>query len=403
MNRKHPMKLSTAEFNKNAHLHFAWMRQEAPVYKAKLTPLKSVYLISRYDDVAMALKDSRFVKDMSNAKTASGRANIWLPKTFRPLLHNMLNRDEPDHRRLRNLVHKAFTPRMIANLNGRIEKITHTLLDKMPQNEPVDLIKSFALPLPVTVIAEMIGVPEEDHYRFSQWSSAIAVAPTAVNLIKAIPAVTNFLRYARQLAEKRRREPQDDLMTALVQAEDEGERFTEDELVGMVFLLVIAGHETTVNLIANGMLALFDNPEQLALLKSNYGLMETAVEELLRYDGPLQTTEACFAAEPITMHGVDFPQGAMVFPAIMSANRDETVFENADQLDITRSPNKHLAFGHGIHYCLGAPLARLEAKIAFCALLERFPNIKLGVEREDLKYAAMPMLHRLEQLPVRLM
>lgn len=402
MKNPKPLAIATAEFNKNAHYHFSWMRQNAPIYKARFTGRKPAYLITRYEDVSASLKDPRILKNLNAAQTKSGKRSVWIPKTFRPLLHNMLNTDEPDHRRLRNLVHKAFTPRMIANLEPRIDRIAHTLLDKAAHQEEVDLIQAFALPLPVTVIAEMIGIPEEDRHLFQKWSSAMMVQPTAVNMIKAVPAVRNFLKYTRQLAEKRRLEPKDDLISALALAEEGGDSLTEDELIGMIFLLVLAGHETTVNLIANGTLALLNNPEQLALLKSDYSLMDTAVEEFLRYDGPLQTAEMSFANEEITWHNVTIPKGALILSAIMSANRDETIFDNPNQLDITRTPNKHLAFGHGIHYCLGAPLARLEAKVAFCHLIERFPNLKLAVDVDQLTYTAVPMLHRLKELPIKL-
>lgn len=403
MNIKHPINLSSAEFANNTHATFRWMRANAPLYEARMTRWKRAYLLTRYDDVSEALLDPRLAKDPNNARTKSGRSgNIWMPKTFRPLMHSMLNTDEPDHRRLRNLVHKAFTPRMIRRLIPRIEAITHDLLDKAQHKPEIDLIRDFALPLPVTVIAEMIGIPEQDRARFFGWTQAIVVNPTPLNMARAVPAVTKILKYFRKLAAERRAYPQDDLLTALAQAEDGGDRLSEDELLGTLFLLLVAGHETTVNLIANGTLALLTHPEQLELLRGDFGLMETAVEELLRYDGPLQTTEIYFTREPITYHGVEVPQGSILLPSILSANRDETIFENADRLDITRTPNKHLAFGQGIHYCLGAPLARLEGKIAFCALLERFPNLRLSVPATDLRYKNIMLLHRLNNLPVSL-
>jgi cytochrome P450 PksS len=396
---KHPIKLTSSEFTQNTHEHFAWMRREAPVYKARMTRWKDAYLITRYDDVVAMIMDERIVKNPQNVKE-SGNGMVWMPKAMDPLMHNMLNSDEPDHRRLRNLVHKAFTPRMIMALAPRIEAITNELVDEMMQKEEVELIRDLALPLPTRVIAEMMGIPMEEREAFRRFTSRFLVNPTPVNMIKAIPAVFGYFKYIRGLAAKRRVKPQDDLLTALVQAEEDGDRFTEDELLGMTFLLLVAGHETTVNLIANGTLALLQNPDQLALLQSDPGLMETAVEEFLRYDGPLLTTEASFAKEPITLHSVTMPQGALILPAILSANRDETVFENPDQLDIRRTPNKHLAFGKGIHYCLGAPLARLEGKIAFCTLLHRCPNLRLNAAPEQLRYLNMLIVHRLEALPV---
>lgn len=403
MKVKHPIKLYDADFVQNPHDYFAWMRQEAPVYEARFTRWKKAMVITRYEDVAAALHDKRLLKDPSSVRTKSGGSgNMWLPPNFRPLMHNMINSDEPNHRRLRNLVHKAFTPRMIMKLAPRIEAIAHSLLDKALQKGEVDFIQDYALPLPVTVIMEMIGIPEADRDMFRGWTERIVVNPTPLNMMRAVPAVSRLIKYTRQLAAKRRADPQDDLLTALVQAEDEGDRFTEDEMLGMVFLLIVAGHETTVNLIANGTLALLTHPDQLALLRSDLSLMETAVEEMLRFDGPLQMTELYFAREDYQLHGVTIPQGIAVLPAILSANRDEAAFENPNQLDVTRKPNKHLAFGQSIHYCLGAPLARLEGKIAFCALLERSPNLRLAVDKADLRYQPIMLLHRLEKLPVML-
>ncbi|MBV7327602.1 cytochrome P450 [Chloroflexi bacterium TSY] len=393
--------MSTQEFSRNVHKYFAKMRRESPVCQAQMTRWQKVYLITQYADVAAALKDSRLVKNPNNAKSESGRSSMyWMPKPFRPLMHNMLNSDEPDHRRLRNLVHKAFTPRMIAQLEPRIEAIAIQLLDAAQTKRDVDFIQEFALPLPINVIAEMIGIPEEDRARFRAWTKSIIVAPTPFNMVRAIPSVLAFLRYVRKLANQRRVEPQDDLLTALVHAEDEGDRFTEDELLGMVFLLLVAGHETTVSLLANGVVALLNNPEQLALLKDNPNFIETAIEEMLRYDGALQTAESSFARETFSLHGVTISQGSMVLPAILSANRDESMFNDAAQFDVTRTPNKHLAFGHGIHYCLGAPLARLEGKIAFQTLLERCPNMRMTIDPAKLRYSNLPIIHRLAELPV---
>lgn len=402
--RKPSLAMYSNDFAQNVHQHFSWMRKNAPVCKVRFSRWKDAYLITRYEDVNDACKDERLIKNPNSSKADStSNGMFWMPKPFRPLLHNMLNSDEPDHRRLRNLVHKAFTPRMITQMESRIQAIADELLDKAQAQSTVDLVQAYALPLPVTVIAEMIGIPQEDRPQFFQWTRKIIVSPTPLNMMLAIPSLLTLLKYLRKLADQRRADPQDDLLTALVQAEDEeGDCFTEDELLGMLFLLLVAGHETTVGLIANGTLALLSNPEQLDLLRSDMSRMESAVEELLRFDGPLQTTEMSFARETFTLHGVEIPKGATVFPAILSANRDESVFDGADQLDITRSPNRHLAFGQGIHYCLGAPLARLEAKIAFSTLLERSPNLRLQGKPEQIEYQEIAMLHRLKKLPITL-
>ena len=395
------LKMYTHDFAQHTHAHFAHLRQAAPVAVAQLTRRQPVYLISRYADAAAALKDERISK---NPKTVSGSGQVmpWLPKAFEPLMHNMLNMDDPDHRRLRNLVHKAFSPRMIMGLAGRIETIANTLLDKALAQGRVDLIESFAMPLPVTVIAELIGIPEQDRLRFRRWTQRIVANPTGLNLVGILPAIWQFMRYIRQLAAQRRADPQDDLLTALIQAEEEGSQFSEDELLGMVFLLLVAGHETTVNLIGNGTFALLNHPDQLDLLRNHPELAESAVEELLRYDSPVMTAEMGFAREEMSLHGVTIPKGATVLPVLLSANRDETVFPQADQLDLTRTPNRHLAFGQGIHYCLGSPLARLEGKIAFNALLARAPQLRLAVAPTRVEYQNIMILHGLKALPVTL-
>ncbi|MGB1250410.1 MAG: cytochrome P450 family protein [Candidatus Promineifilaceae bacterium] len=402
MKIKHPIRMNSAEFNQYSHEHFAWLRENKPVYQGKLTRISKTYLITRYADVNALLLDSeRLVKNPNSAKTESGKSTgMWLPKAFRPLMHNMLNSDGPDHRRLRNLVHKAFTPRMIAKLRPRIEAIANELLHEATCGSPIDLIEAFALPLPITVIAEMVGIPPADRAQFRAWTERIIVNPTPLNLARATFAIRSFMRYMLALADQRRAEPQDDLLTALVQAEDEGDKLTQDELVGTIFLLLVAGHETTVNLISNGTRALLENPDQFELLKSQPDLIDSAIEEMLRYDGPLQTTEQAFAKRAFELHGVTIPQGALVMPSILSANRDEAAFAHADQFDIQRSPNKHLAFGKGLHYCLGAPLARLEAKIAFCALMQHAPNLQLAVPSAELRYKQALIIHRLEALPV---
>lgn len=254
----------------------------------------------------------------------------------------------------------------------------------------------------INVITEVIGIPPADRTQFRAWSQRILVNPTPLNMLLAIPAIRALLAYIRRQAAARRREPRDDLLTGLVQAEEDGDRLTEDELLGMVFLLLVAGHETTVGLLTNGTYALLRHPEQLARLRAEPELMETAVEELLRYDGPLQTTELAFARAPFTLHDVAIPQGAIVLPAILSANRDAAAFERPDELDITRQPNRHLAFGGGIHYCLGAPLARLEARIGLCALLERSPGLRLAASPEALHYQNLMIIHRWQTLPVQM-
>jgi cytochrome P450 len=266
----------------------------------------------------------------------------------------------------------------------------------------MDLIRDYALPVPTTIIAEMLGVPVKDRHKFHRWSSAILLATAGSwwSTMKIMPPVLAFLRYIRKLIIKRRADPRDDLLTALVQAEEAGQQLSEDELVSMVFLLLLAGHETTVNLIGNGTLALLQHPDQLDRLRRDPALVKPAIEELLRYDSPVETATERRACQDVTVAGVTIPRGEVVIAVIASANRDERQFDNPDALDITREPNKHLSFGLGAHYCLGAPLARLEGQIAINALLRRIPDLRLSVAPESLRWRRGLVLRGLLALPV---
>lgn len=315
-------------------------------------------------------------------------------------MQNMLVRDEPDHTRLRALVHKAFTPRLVENLRSRIETLTEQFLDRVAGNGRMDVIRDYALPLPSTIIAEMLGVPPSDRDRFLRWSTAVIDLRMrgGVTFLKGVPSAFAFIRYIRDLIKLRRERP--DLISALVAAEEQGDKLSEDELVGMIFLLLVAGYETTVNLIGNGTLALLDNPAEMEILRTQPSQMESAVEELLRYDSPLDLATERFARCDIEIAGVTIPRGAIVFAALASANRDRQQFERPDELDLGRDPNHHLAFGKGIHYCLGAPLARLEGQIAFTTLLRRFAELRLAVPRDALRWRTSLSLRALQALPI---
>jgi cytochrome P450 len=324
----------------------------------------------------------------------------WVPAFARPLERNMLDVDEPDHRRLRNLVQKAFTPRRVEALAGRVQGLADGFLDAARPRGRMDLVGDYALPLPLSVICELLGIPGGDRPRFRRWARRILRRQTTLNTLLAAPAVWSMLRYLRALFRERSARPADDLVTALVQAREGDDSLSEDELLAMVFILLIAGHETTVNLIASGTLALLENPAQLELLRREPARAATAVEELLRYTSPVETATERYAREDITVAGVKIPRGEMVLAALASANRDAAHFERPDALDISRAPNRHLAFGHGIHFCLGAPLARLEGQIALLTLLRRMPALRLAVPKEKLRWRPLLALRGLEALPV---
>jgi cytochrome P450 len=394
--------ISSPAFKANPYPFYAQLRDQAPVHRIILGDKRPAWLVSRYNDVVTVLKDDRFVKDKRYVMSREQLAREpWIPKMLKPIERNMLDADAPDHTRLRALVHMAFTPRLIENMRARIQRLTDELLDAMEARGRMDLIRDYALPLPTTIIAEMLGVPDRERHKFQRWSSAIvSTVPGKWQMLKVIPSLIALLRYIRRLVRTRRAAPQDDLVSALVLAHEAGDRLSEDELMAMVSLLLIAGHETTVNLIGNGMLALLEHPQQLELLRDDPGLIKPAVEELLRYDGPLETATERYAREDVAIAGVTIPRGEMVFAVLASANRDERQFDRPDTLDLTREPNRHLAFGQGVHFCLGAPLARLEGQIAINTLLRRIPDLRLAVASQTLRRRPGLVLHGLKSLPV---
>jgi cytochrome P450 PksS len=394
--------ITSPEFKANPFPFYARLRAEEPVHRVGLPDGRSGWLVTRYDDVTAVLKDERFAKDVLNALTPEQlRKQPWMPAMFKPLTRNMLDLDDPDHARLRALVHKAFTPLLVERMRGRVEVLAEGLLDAVVQRGRMDLVRDYALPIPTTVIAEMLGVPVEDRHRFQRWSNVlVTMSGTTLGTLLALPSVWLFLRYIRKLVKMRRAAPRDDLISALVQAEEDGRRLSEDEMLAMIVLLLIAGHETTVNLIGNGTLALLEHPEQLDRLRRDPGLIRSAVEELLRFTSPVETATERYAREDVTIRGVTIARGELVLAALASANRDEAQFTNPDALDVTREPNRHLSFGLGAHYCLGAPLARLEGQIAINALLRRTPGLRLACTPGALKWRRGLVLRGLKALPV---
>ncbi len=396
-----PIDLSSPAFKADPFPTLARLRAEEPVHRTALSDGTPLWLLTRYADVQDLLQDGRFAKDRRRARTAQERARgPWIPKMFRPLERNMLDLDPPDHTRLRALVHKAFTPRLVERMRGRIEELCHGLIDRMAARGRADLVADFALPLPVTVIAEILGVPARDRAGFHRWSNALVSVDSPGAGWRVLPHVYFFVLYLRRFFARRRAEPGDDLASALIQAEEQGDALDADELLAMIFLLLIAGHETTVHLIGGGVAALLEHPDEADRLRGDPSLAPAAVEELLRFVSPVFLTTERYAREPVALHGVTIPRGGLAFGALASANRDEAVFEHPDALDLARSPNKHLAFGHGIHYCLGAPLARLEAQIAIPALLTRLPDLRRTRPPASLRWKKSLVLRGLETLPV---
>ncbi|HYQ68185.1 cytochrome P450 [Actinophytocola sp.] len=376
------------------------LREEAPVREARMPRGLKVWVVTRYADAREALanpalhKDMRQMYDLIARHSRSGGRGGFGPE----LAAHMLNSDPPDHTRLRKLVAAAFTMRRVEQLRPRVEEITEDLLASLPDR--ADLVEDFAFPLPVTVISELLGIPHADRDDFRGWTTILLSTAESAKIAAAGRAMTGYLR---GLIAAKRSDPAEDMLSALTNTRDEdGDSLTETELVSMAFLLLVAGHETTVNLIGNATLALLRHPGQLAALRDDPTLLPGAVEEFLRYDGPLAHATLRYTVEPVEIGGVRIPADEFVLVALGSANRDGDRFTDGEELDITRGANGHLAFGHGIHFCLGAPLARLEGQVAIGRLIDRFPNLALDADPADLRWRESNLMRGLESLPVRL-
>jgi cytochrome P450 len=342
------------------------------------------WLVSRYEDVDALLRDRRFGRTYLHVATHEEMGRAPEPEWHAPFWHlirsGILDMEPPDHTRVRRLVSKAFTPRRVESLRERIQSLMDGLVDGVLGSGEVDLISRVAEPLPVAVIAALLGVPDSDLHLLRPWSAEICLMyelnPPDEYARRAVRASEEFGAYLRELSRERRAHPRDDLISALGQVVDQGDVLTEDELVGTCVLLLNAGHEATVNMTGNGWWTLFRNPSELARLRADHALVPRAVEELLRFDTPLQMFER-WVLEDFELHGVRVPKGAELGLIFGSANRDPSVFDRPDELDLTREPNPHVTFGAGIHYCLGAPLGKLELETSFRTLLGRAPHMEL--------------------------
>ncbi|KPI00740.1 Peroxidase [Actinobacteria bacterium OV450] len=385
-----------ADFLTDPHSFYARLRATGPVHHVEVTAeYAPTYLVVGYDEARRALAHPGLAKDWSSGAILPG---ITATQANR----NMLEADPPHHTRLRRLVAREFTSRRVQAMRPRVQQITDDLLDAMaarPQRT-ADLIKALAFPLPMTVIGELLGVPGLDRERFSYWSKEV-VAPTS-----ATPSTTAHHKLGEYLAElvaAKAKDPGDDLLSALIRTRDEdGDALSPEELIGMAFLLLVAGHETTVNLISNGTRALLAHPDQLAALRADYdGLLDGAVEEMLRYDGPVQNATYRYAREDMELGGTAIPAGATVLVSLAGADRDPGRYGDPDTFDIRRAPQGHLAFGHGLHFCIGAPLARMEGRIAIRALLERFPDLAEDPAGGPPDHIGGSLIRGVTRLPVR--
>ncbi|MGO4633993.1 cytochrome P450 [Streptomyces sp. 2RAF24] len=380
-----------ADFTANPYPYYAKLRAQGPVHEVLTPDGMPAWLVVGYEEARAALADQRLSKSFSAFGMPLPEEEVVGP--------NLLIVDPPDHTRLRKLVAGEFTGRRVEALRPRVQRLTDELLDAMEPDGRADLVDSFAFPLPITVICELLGVPAADRDSFRAWSNEL-VAPTGA--LTDREAVEGFGGYLDELIEdKRAAGPADDLLSALIatRAED-GDRLSLPELRALAYLLLIAGHETTVNLISNTVRALLTHPEQLAALRADFGLLDGAIEEGLRYDGPVENATLRFAPEALTLGGAEIPAGAIVLVGLAAGAHDPDRFPEPDRFDIHRDPRGHLAFGHGIHFCLGAPLARLEGKIAIRTLLERFPRLELDPEAGPLEWLPGMLIRGTRRLPV---
>ncbi|OBH05663.1 hypothetical protein A5696_26090 [Mycobacterium sp. E2699] len=398
------MPLRSAGSLENPYPIYSVIRTVRPVLEVPVPDYAGpgMWMLTRYRDVHSVLRDPRFSVERLRAPLM--RENLdRMPEFLRQSAtgrRSMLVMDPPDHTRVRKLVNKAFTPKRIAALRGHVEAIVRELVDEAHAKGIFDLIHDLAEPLPAIVIAELLGVPVEDHRQFRSWSSAMinGVGSTSAEArATGAEAARQIFDYLADIIAARRRAPREDLISAMIAAQEERDALTDAELLATGNLLLLAGHETTTNLIGNGTLALLREPDQWTRLCNDRALLPTAIEELLRYDGPVQATVRV-ALEDVAIDDQVIPEGALVLVSIGSANHDPDMFDDPDQLHLARNPNPHLAFGFGTHFCLGAPLARLEAQLAFDALTKRFPGLSLV---EDLPvYRANPVLRGLTSLEV---
>lgn len=398
--------LFTWEFAGDPYPAYAWLREHAPVRWTVLPSGVGAWLVTRYGDAREALADGRLSKNpVHHAGEAGARGKTGIPgERSADLMTHLLNIDPPDHTRLRRLVSKAFTPRRVAEFGPRVRELTDRFVDGFAEKGEAELIHDFAFPLPIYAICDLLGVPAEDQDDFRDWAGMM-IRHGGGPRGGVARAVKRMRAYLVELIHRKRGDLGDDLISGLIRASDHGEHLTENEAAAMAFILLFAGFETTVNLIGNGVHTLLRHPEQRAALQSSLArgegaLLETAVEELLRYDGPVELATWRYATSPLTIGGQRVAAGDPVLVVLAAADRDPDRFAEPATLDLARRDNPHLGYGHGIHYCLGAPLARLETRTALATLLTRLPDLRLAVEPDELRWRGGLIMRGLRTLPV---
>jgi cytochrome P450 len=375
------------------------LRGRGPVHRVKMPNGALVWLVVGYEEAVAALSDPRLsvAAMMASGMLDGGRLT---PDLRDALLKGLTNSDPPDHTRLRRLVSSVFTMRRVEAMRPWITALTDELANQFAQHDEVDLMAQFAAPLPMLVISELLGIPESDRPRFQAWSRSLISGFGKPDF--PVEAATDHVAYLRDLIAHKINHPDDGLISALIRAKDEDGALSTDELTAMITLMILAGHDTTLSLIGNGLYLLMKKPDFAARLRADPSLLPAAIEEFLRLEGPVPVANFRAAVESFDIQGVHIAAGDLVAISLQSANRDETTFPDAAEFDPGRSGRRHLAFGHGVHYCLGAPLARLEGEVAIGLLLRRFPKLRLAVAPDDLTWSEAVFVHRLDRLPLRL-
>ncbi|MET9495044.1 cytochrome P450 [Streptomyces sp. NPDC006552] len=398
--------LFTWEFATDPYPAYAWLREHSPVHWTKLPSGVEAWLVTRYTDARQALADGRLSKNPAHhAEDAHGKSRTGIPgERSANLMTHLLNIDPPDHTRLRRLVSKAFTPRRIAQFAPRVQELTDGLIDRFASTGEADLIHDFAFPLPIYAICDLLGVPAEDQDDFRDWAGMM-IRHGGGPRGGVARSVKKMRGYLAELIHRKRDALSDDLISGLIRASDHGEHLTENEAAAMCFVLLFAGFETTINLIGNGVHTLLHHPEQRAVLQASlergeHELLDAGIEELLRFDGPVELATWRYATQPLSIGGQRIAAGDPVLVVLAAADRDPARFTEPDTLDLSRRDNQHLGYGHGIHYCLGAPLARLEGRTALETLMRRLPDLRLAADPADLRWRGGLIMRGLRSLPV---
>ncbi len=401
--------ITSSQFKRDPHPTLQRLREAGPVVRVRLPIVGKLCLATTYEAVQEVLRDrDHFCMESRNAGRKGHSFLPWMPASLRVLVQNMLLKDEPDHRRLRSIVDQAFQRQSVEGMRPAIERSADQFLDNLEREAAgsrdgvVDFMEHFARPFPLAVISELLGLPAADRPKFARWASGMTTATSLVGMLRGLPGLWKLMAYFRSRFEHCRRTPEPGLLSSLVHASHEGHHMSEEELLAMCFLILLAGHETTVHLITDGLVEFLRRPDARAAVESDWSRVDLAVDEVLRYVGPIQMTKPRLAREDMTYHGVPLKRGELVVGLLAAANLDPAAFDAPERFDVFRSPNPHVGFGGGIHVCLGLKLARAEAGIAYRRILTRFPAISIAKPYEQLAWVERPGIRALTALPVRL-